>query len=97
LTTWGERPEDYEIVTVDEDFVVTFEDKFKLSKRYLEEHAEDRPKDSITTISIYFLSTTSSTNISLYCLNSAFSKMNHDASELPGNRPLEISRKRNYF
>jgi hypothetical protein len=56
LATWGERPEDYEIVTEDEDVVVTFEDKFKLSKRYLEEHAkdhakdhaEDRPKDSIT-------------------------------------------------
>jgi hypothetical protein len=48
LATWGERPEDHEIVALDEDVVVTFEDKFKLSKRYLEEHAEDRPKDSIT-------------------------------------------------
>src|SRR6267143_3114751 len=34
------------------------------------------------TISIYFLSSTSSTTISLCCLNSKFSKMNHDASKV---------------
>jgi len=41
LATWGERPEDHEIVTVDEDFVVTFAEKFELSKRYLEDHPDD--------------------------------------------------------
>jgi hypothetical protein len=44
LATWGSRPEDYETVPETEEVVVTFRDKVKLSKRYLEDHPDDHPK-----------------------------------------------------
>jgi hypothetical protein len=43
LANWGSRPEDYEIVHETEKVIVTFRDKFDLSKRY----REDRPDDSV--------------------------------------------------
>jgi hypothetical protein len=43
LANWGAHPEDYDVMTTTEDVVVTFEEKFELSKRYL----EDQPSDDI--------------------------------------------------
>jgi hypothetical protein len=41
LANWGIQLEDYDVMTTTEDAVVTFEEKFELSRRYLEDHPDD--------------------------------------------------------
>jgi hypothetical protein len=55
LASWGSLPEDFETVTTSEDVVVTFRDKFELSKRYLENHPDDSIEHFIAVLSEYDL------------------------------------------